>query len=79
MPRHTWLKLRLHVYICRACGTGKVNARRSGAWETTYHRPDGTSVVSAHVPACEVGPLTKKYLANYSAQIWMVDHPEASA
>lgn len=64
--RHRWQKLRVHVYICWTCGTGKVNALRAGMWETTYHRPDGTSVVSTHVPPCERGPLTDKYLARYA-------------
>ncbi len=74
--RHKWLKLRVHVYICRKCGTGKVNALRGGQWQTTFHRPTGESVVSQHVPACEVGRLTAKYLAAYSDAIWVADHPE---
>jgi hypothetical protein len=66
--RHRWCKVRLHVYICRTCGTGKVNAQDAGgAWFATYHRPDGTSVRSAHVPRCEVGPMTAKYLAKHAA------------
>lgn len=63
---HRWVKLRLHVYICRKCGTGKVNAHRGGEWITTYHRPTGESVESRHVPPCEVGPRTRRYLATYS-------------
>lgn len=67
--RHKWQKLRLHVYICWKCGCGRVNACVKGQWQTTFHRPDGTSVVSAHVPPCEVGSLTQKYLARYSDQL----------
>lgn len=64
--RHRWQKLRIHVYICWKCGTGKVNAQQGGQWIATFHRPDGSMVVGGHVPACEVGPLTEKYLAKYS-------------
>lgn len=69
VERHRWVKLRIHVYICRKCGTGKVNAQRGGEWQTTYHCPEGTTITSAKVPPCEVGPLTKKYLATYSDAI----------
>jgi hypothetical protein len=64
-PRHRWLKLRLHVRICLKCGTGRVNAQGPDGWFATFHRPDGTAQVRRHVPACEVGPLTSKYLAKY--------------
>jgi hypothetical protein len=69
VERHRWVKLRLHVYICRKCGTGKVNSQRAGEWITTFHCPEGTSITSAHVPPCAVGPFTKKYLAAYSDAI----------
>ncbi|MGE0464472.1 MAG: hypothetical protein AB7Q16_24150 [Vicinamibacterales bacterium] len=62
--RHRWHKLRDHVYICQTCGTGKVNAQDAGGqWFTTWHTPDGRSVVSRHAPRCERGPRTAKYLA----------------
>lgn len=64
--RHRWTKLRDHVRICTKCGTGKVNALGKDGWFATFHRPDGTSQVRRHVPACEVGPLTDKYLAKYA-------------
>lgn len=70
MARHKWQKLRIHVYICLMCGTGKVNALQRGQWVTTFHRPDGTSVVGRHTPACEVGPKTQQYLAAYSDVIY---------
>lgn len=67
--RHRWLKLRLHTYICRKCGTGRVNALVSGGWQTTYHRPDGTSEVLSHVPPCERGPKTDAALAKYATEL----------
>lgn len=67
--RHRWLKLRLHVYICRKCGTGRVNAQVAGGWRTTYHRPDGTSEVLSHVPPCERGPKTDAALAKYATEL----------
>lgn len=67
--RHKWVKLRIHVYICRVCGTGKVNAEEHGSWFTTYHKPTGESVVSRHTPPCDVGPKTTKYLERYAAEI----------
>lgn len=65
--RHRWVKLRLHVYICRKCGCGKVNAQDArGGWFATFHLPDGRSIAPSHVPPCEVGPRTPAYLAKYS-------------
>jgi hypothetical protein len=70
VKRHRWVKIRVHCYICRDCGTGRVNAQqRNGDWITTWHRPNGESVVSAHVPTCEVGPRTGLYLEHYSFSI----------
>lgn len=64
--RHRWVKVRIHVYICRDCGMGRVNSEREpGWWVTTFHRPDGTSRRATHVPACEPGPLTADYLEKY--------------
>jgi hypothetical protein len=68
--RHRWYKLRVHVYICTRCGTGRVNAQRtSGEWFTTFHRPNSHSVVSPRVPPCERGPHTEKYLAKYAIEL----------
>lgn len=66
---HSWLKLRVHVYICRTCGAGKVNALAGKEWVTTYHLPDGSSVTSAHTPPCEIGPKTEIYLQKYADEI----------
>lgn len=67
--RHAWVKLRLHVYICATCGTGKVNENRHGQWVTTFHLPTGRSLDSRHVPACVVGPKTERYLAAHADTI----------
>ena len=69
MARHSWAKLRIHVYICRKCGMGKVNSMGDGGWVATYHGPDGKSEPAQYVPSCERGPLTEKYLAKYAAEI----------
>lgn len=68
-PRHSWVKLRLHTYICRRCGCGKVNAQKAGAWQTTFHLPTGASVVSASVPACKPGQYTPAFLLKYKAEV----------
>lgn len=68
--RHVWVKLRVHVYICRNCGLGKVNAQReNGEWFVTWHEPRGVSHTVARTPPCIVGPLTEKYLKKYEAAI----------
>lgn len=69
MTRHRWVKLRIHVYICRKCGCGKVNAQRGGRWVQTYHLPTGESRQLAKAPPCEVGPQTSRYLAHYAEDI----------
>jgi hypothetical protein len=67
--RHRWVKLRLHVYVCRHCGTGKENSQAGGGWIQTYHQPTGRSVVLSKVPACEAGPHTARYLAKHAAML----------
>ena len=68
--RHRWVKVREHVYICRKCGCGRVNTQTSrGEWFTTFHRPDGRSVVDSHVPLCQPGPRTAAALRKYEAAI----------
>lgn len=69
-PRHRWLKLRLHVYLCKKCGCGKENVQKGdNYYETMYHLPTGESKFMKSTPACEVGPRTALYLAKYQAQI----------
>lgn len=79
--RHRWVKLRLHTYICRRCGCGKVNALRDGRWFATFHLPTGETVhtgvaadlqnipKSATVPACKPGPYTPAFLLKYKAEV----------
>lgn len=68
--RHKWVKVRLHVYICRQCGCGSVNAQRAtNDWFTTYHTPDGESEIARHVPPCERGRFTAAYLKRYESAI----------
>lgn len=57
--RHSWVKLKVHWYLCRKCGTGKRNAQDlDGGWFTTFHKANGEAVISAHVTACERGKLS---------------------
>lgn len=68
--RHSWVKLRVHVYICRKCGAGKVNAQRaSGQWFVTWHLRTGESHDVPATPPCQVGPYTEKFLKKYEAAI----------
>lgn len=67
--KHRWFRLREHVYICRKCGMGKVNAIERGAWTVTFHKPDGSSSRSARTPSCEAGPMTDRYLGKYADQL----------
>jgi hypothetical protein len=68
--RHRWVKLRLHVYICRDCGMGRENVETMyGQWATTYHFPTGESRPEPRVPVCAPGPLTEKFLTKYAQQI----------
>ena len=67
--RHKWVKLRLHVYICRTCGTGKVNTPHAGGWRAHWHTPDGRELVGTLTPDCALGPKTDAYLAKYADAI----------
>lgn len=70
LARHSWVKLRIHVYICRKCGLGKVNAQRtSGEWFVTWHEPSGMSHTVKATPPCQRGSLTSQYLKKYEAAI----------
>ena len=67
-PRHRWLRLREHLYICPKCGTCKknVHARNGTQWEwhTIFETPDGNVLhqVPARVPPCSPGPKTDAIL-----------------
>jgi hypothetical protein len=64
--RHRWDKLRIHVYMCRVCGTGRKNEQRpNGQWFTRFYLPSGARVVGGAVPPCKPGRDTAKRLAHY--------------
>jgi hypothetical protein len=68
--KHGWVKLRLHHYICRKCGCGKVNFQDDDRqWRQRYHLPTGATTVLRHTPVCEVGPKSQAYLDRYSVAI----------
>lgn len=68
--RHSWVKLRVHVYMCKKCGTAYENKQdRTGGWYRTYFLPDRRQVNASHVPPCEPGPTTSKRIEHYAAAI----------
>jgi hypothetical protein len=69
--RHQWVKVKQHVYICRACGTGRVNSQQSNGewWITTWWLPDGTRSSALHVPPCEKGLKTAERLQRHASAI----------
>jgi hypothetical protein len=71
-PRHRWVRLWEHTYICRQCGCGKLNKEKGpNRWETEYSMADGTVAVRSLTPPCEVGeltPLRLRHLANWEAK-----------
>jgi len=68
--RHRWVKLRIHVYICRTCGCGRVNDQdMSGRWFVTWHLPNGKAIATAKTPECATGEKTQAYLAKYAKEI----------
>lgn len=73
MTRHRWSKLRAHVYICRTCGTGRVNSRDETGWLATWHRPDGSSILGGPTPGCVVGPRTEAALAKYATVLALAE------
>lgn len=61
--RHSWLKVKLHIYICRKCGSKKVNVEKSpNNWVAEWHTPDGDVIELRHAPPCAAGPLTAERL-----------------
>ena len=65
--RHSWVKLRLHVYMCRTCGTGYLNHQHpNGSWVRTYYLPTGQTIALVHVPPCEPGARTAAVLRKYA-------------
>ena len=71
VQHHSWVKVKLHNYVCRKCGTRKVNVPKGGGWAAEWHRPDGSVLELPLSPKCEVGPQTPDrlvWLANWQAQ-----------
>lgn len=69
-PRHSWLKLRLHVYMCIRCGAGYENIQdRTGGWYRRWFLPDRSTVNTLRTLPCEPGPTTAKRILHYSAQL----------
>lgn len=67
--RHKWVHLREHVYICRKCGTGRVNVELGeNTWAAHWFRPDGSETVGL-TPPCEIGPRTAAYLEKYADRL----------
>lgn len=73
MTRHRWAKLRTHVYLCRTCGTGRVNSHDDAGWVATWHRPDGSSVLGGATPGCAPGSRTAAALAKYAAVLALAE------
>lgn len=74
--RHSWVRVKVHVYICQQCGCGRVHEDLGrGSWQTKYHKPDGTSQLIG-APRCEVGPLSAAYLGKYESAIAMGGLPK---
>lgn len=66
--RHRWVKLKLHHYVCRQCGMGKVNNEQSpGHWVAKWHTPDGDVIEMRLTPPCAPGPKTAERLAHVNA------------
>lgn len=78
--RHSWVKLRIHVYMCRSCGCGYENKQTAGGeWYREYYRPDGRNEVSTYVPSCERGIRTDAALRKYADACQARNVPQAPA
>lgn len=70
IKRHSWVRVKVHCYVCRTCGTCKVNAQRdNGDWFVTWHLPTGESHDVPATPPCQVAALTPKRLKHYESAI----------
>lgn len=82
MARHSWCRVKVHVYICTKCGGGKVNEEpQPGRWQTRFYMPNGRASIGA-TPPCEAGPRTAAWLRKYESAIAVGGLPkehEASA
>jgi len=79
-PRHRWVKIKIHCYVCRQCGMCRENGQReNGQWFVTWHDPRGVSHTVAATPPCAVGTLTAKRLKHYEAAIAIADAAKVDA
>jgi hypothetical protein len=67
-PRHAWVKVKEHTYLCTSCGTTKQNIGEGVEWRTKYWLPDGRSAFLTHVPPCAIGPKTEERLMKWAQQ-----------
>lgn len=68
--RHSWVKVRVHHYVCKKCGTCYENKQdRGGGWFRTYYLPDRRKANLDHVPPCEPGATTAKRLEHFAPAI----------
>lgn len=65
--RHSWVKLRLHVYLCRRCGTAYENRQlTTGDWRRMYFLSPGENKYLDRVPICATGKRTDAALRKYA-------------
>lgn len=68
--RHRWVKLRLHVYICRDCGTGYENlCVAPGQWERVWYLANGSNQLAGLTPECSPGARGAAALRKYADAI----------
>jgi hypothetical protein len=73
--RHKWIKLKVHVYLCRVCGLVKEHREDEG-WRTKYHLPDGTAHYFDSTPPCVNGEKTDERLKKYEIEIRVHNDPK---
>jgi rubredoxin len=67
-PRHSWVRIREHNYMCKKCGMGKINIQVGDKeWEQNYLFPDGTEGRRSRVPPCAPGVFTESRVARLAA------------
>lgn len=53
---HSWVKVKVHNYVCRKCGARKVNVEKNpGHWVAEWHTPDGKVRELPLAPPCVEG------------------------
>lgn len=79
-PRHRWVKVKVHCYVCRQCGLCKENGQRgNGDWFVTWHLPTGESHDVPATPPCAASHLTAKRLKHYAPAIAIADAEKETA